>query len=132
MKFLLPVLAAVAFAAPAMAQDEPGTPTEGELELAKLIEGREAGEPQRCVFNLRTANLRVIDGTALVYERGSQLYVNIPRNARSIDDSDIIVTRPQGNRLCRTDLVTTRDRFNNFYTGNIFLEDFVPYRRVDD
>ncbi len=128
--------AAIAFAVPVMAQNAPDTPTEapteGELKLAKLIEGRVAGEPQRCVNNLRTANLTIIDGTALVYEANGAVYVNIPRNARSIDDGDIIVTRPQGNRLCRTDIVTTRDRFSYFYTGNIFLEDFVPYRRIDE
>ena len=32
-------------------------------------------------------------------------------------------------QLCRLDQVTTHSRTGNFYTGNIMLQDFVPYRR---
>jgi hypothetical protein len=75
-------------------------------------------------------DLTIIDGTALVYKSGKTLYVNIPRNADDIDDRDTLVTRRSSSRLCRTDIVTTQDSSIGMYTGNIFLGDFVPYRKV--
>ncbi len=42
----------------------------GEQELAKLLEGREAGEPVSCIPLHRTSTSRIIDKTAIVYEFG--------------------------------------------------------------
>lgn len=127
--FAAPIMAAALVAAPAAGEVK--EPTKGEVKLAKMLEGREAGEPTSCVRIFPTSNLTVIDGTALVYKQGRTLYVNVPRDPGSIDDGDTIVTRPFGNRLCKTDIVTTIDGFNGFYTGNILLGDFVPYRKAD-
>ena len=124
-----PFMAIAMLAAPAASEDK--ELTKGEIKLAKMLDGREAGEPTSCIRLRPTSNLTVIDGTALVYKQGRTLYVNIPRNARSVDDSDTIVTRPFGNNLCRTDIVTTVDRVNGFYTGNILLGDFVPYKKTE-
>ncbi len=105
----------------------------GEDRLAEMLEGRVAGEPQRCIadFAGRT-RLQVIDGTALVYGRGNTIYVNRTRHPDRIDDDDVLVTRRFGSQLCRLDLVTTVDRFSGFYSGNVFLTDFVPYTKVED
>lgn len=126
--------AASMLAAPAMAaQDSQPTRTKGEQELAKLLEGRVAGEPQRCVRTLSSDNFNVIDGTAIVIGRGRTIYVNIPRDPTSLDDSDVLVIRKQsGSHLCRLDWVETRERFGGFYNGNIMLSDFVPYTRAED
>lgn len=126
--FVTPVIAAAVMAGPVTA--EVAEPTKGEIKLAKMLEGREAGEPTSCVRLFPTSNLTVIDGTALVYKRGSTLYVNIPSNPKSIDDRYTIVTRSSDTRLCRTDIVTTIDRTKGFYTGNISLGEFVPYKKV--
>lgn len=126
--FVAPVIAAAMMAGPVTA--EVAEPTKGEIKLAKMLEGREAGEPTSCVRLFPTSNLTVIDGTALVYKRGSTLYVNVPRDPQNIDKHDTLVTRPFGNRLCKTDIVTTIDPFTGFYTGNIFLSEFVPYKKV--
>ena len=130
----LAATAALALSAPSAAKDN-DTPTaemsKGEAKLAKLLEGRVAEKPQSCVRLFPSRNLQIIDETALVYGRGNVIYVNVPRNAEDLDDSDAILTRPSGNSLCRSDQVTTFDRHVGFYTGNIFLGDFVPYRRVD-
>ena len=126
---------ALAFAQPAVAQDEPDEAnaalTEGEQELAELLEGRVAGEPQSCIRDRPVRSFTVIDGTAIVYRIGSTIYVNVPRNADSLDDSDALVFRRFGSQVCKTDIVTSIDRFNGFYTGNVFLGDFVPYRKVE-
>ena len=126
-------------AAPALADHHDGADhmadramTKGEEKLAKLLEGREPGEPQNCVNSFRgSENLRIIDGTALVYGRGRTIYVNVPAHPETLDDGDLLVIRKLGSQLCRTDMVTTADRLAGFYTGNIFLGHFVPYTRVD-
>ncbi|AKM08563.1 hypothetical protein [Pelagerythrobacter marensis] len=122
------IAAGTIFAAPAAADHHK---TEGEAELAKLIEGRVAGEPQSCVQMAPSTRMRVIDGTAIVVERGSTVYVNIPRDAEALDDGDAMAIRRTGSQLCRMDMITTFDRMGGFYTGNIFLGDFVPYKKVE-
>lgn len=134
--WIAPFAAAALMAAPAMGEEADGDTdqveqTEGEIKLAKMLEGRVAGEASNCIRLFPSSNFTVIDGTALVYKQGRTLYVNVPRNPGSLDDDDTLVTRPQGNRLCRTDIVTTIDRFAGHYTGNILLGDFIPYQRAE-
>ena len=124
-------------AAPAMAEEDgkdadKAEATEGEKELAKLLEGRVTGEPRRCIRNYPSQRLRTIDETAYVYGRGNTIYVQRTRDPESIDDSDVLVIRSFGNQLCRLDQVTTIDRFSGFFSGVVFLDDFIPYTRVDD
>ncbi|WP_205664836.1 hypothetical protein [Tsuneonella suprasediminis] len=103
----------------------------GEQQLEKMLEGRVAGKPQSCISRFQQDNMKMIDGTALVYGRGKTLWVNVPTNPDSLDDSDILVTRQFGGQLCRMDMVNTVDRMNGFYTGNVFLSEFVPYTRTN-
>ncbi|MEY4056537.1 MAG: hypothetical protein RL519_1872 [Pseudomonadota bacterium] len=101
-----------------------------EQRLEKLLEGRVAGKPTTCISMSDTRDLEIIDGLALVYRSGSTLYVNRPKNPKDIDSDDILVIRPTGSQLCRLDMVHTVDRIGHFTTGFINLNDFVPYRRV--
>lgn len=121
------IAAGALFAGPAAADE---AKPKGQAELAKLLEGRVAGEPQNCVQSFPNMHMRIIDGTAIVIERGSTVYVNIPQHPESLDDDDAMKIRRTGSQLCRTDMVTTFDRTGGFYTGNIFLGDFVPYKKV--
>lgn len=124
--------------APALADDhgddsKPAEMTKGEKKLAKELEGRVAGEPTSCVTTLPHDSLRIIDRTALVYGRGKTIYVNYTRNPETLDDSDVLVIkRTDGSRLCRLDSVTTVDRGSHMFSGVIFLDDFIPYTRVED
>lgn len=123
-------------AAPAIAQDKPSNAaaseemTKGEAELAKLLEGRVAGEPQRCIRIHPDRGMRVIDKTAYVFGRGNTIYVQHTKNPEDIDDDDVLVSRIWGSHLCRLDNVTTIDRYSQFFSGVVFLEDFIPYTRV--
>lgn len=119
--------AAALLAGPALSAKERLT---GEQELAKLLEGRVAGEPVSCIPLHRTSNTRIIDKTAIVYDAGRTIYVNRPRNADSLDDDDVMVTRLHSSQLCRLDTVRLHDRSGLWYSGFVGLEDFVPYRRV--
>lgn len=108
--------------------------TKGEEKLAKLLEGRVAGEPTDCINTLRGGgSLQIIDKTAIVYRQGKTVWVNRTARPETLDDDDYLVIRHfgSGSRLCRLDNVTTRDRTGNFFSGAVFLEDFVPYRRAD-
>ncbi len=120
-------LAALTFA-PAGAED---APSKGEAKLAKLLEGRVAGEPVNCVQTFPGTKVSIIDGTAIVVRRPGVVYVNVPLHPEDLDEDDAMVTRTFGTRLCSSDQVTTRDRNAGHYTGNIFLGEFVPYRRAD-
>jgi hypothetical protein len=124
-------LAAVAtlalFAGPSVAGERPN----GDQKLAKLLEGRVAGEPRSCINTRVNSESQVIDGTAVVYGRGRTIWVNVPANARDLNDRDALLIRQFGANLCRQDIVTTFDTTGGFYTGNVFLGDFVPYTRAD-
>lgn len=103
----------------------------GEQQLAKLLEGREAGKPVNCIPYSQTRNTTVIDKTAIVYRVGSTLYVNRPTNVDRLDDDDIMVTKLYSSQLCRLDTVQLHDRYaGNMWSGFVGLQDFVPYRKV--
>ncbi len=38
--------------------------------------------------------------------------------------------RLSGLQLCRLDQITTMDQYSGFFTGVVFLRNFVPYRKV--
>ena len=102
----------------------------GEQQLAKMLEGREAGRPVSCISTFGTRDTRVIDKTAIVYDAGNVIYVSRPRYPQSLDSDDVMVTGLHGSQLCRMDTVRMHDRSNLWYRGFVGLEDFVPYRRV--
>ena len=104
-----------------------------EARLAKLLDGRVAGEPRDCIFLPSIRGSRIIDKTAIVYDAGRTLWVNRPRSgAESLDDDDILVTdlRGSGSSLCSVDIVKLHDRSSNFYSGFVGLGEFVPYKKV--
>jgi hypothetical protein len=134
---------ALAVTVPAIAQDagqpdveaktETAPMTKGEKRLAKLLEGRVAGKPVRCIRTFPNMPMETIDGTAYVYGRGNTIYVQRTRDPKAIDGSDILVTRRfSSSDLCRLDVMNTVDQTRGFFTGTVFFEDFVPYTRVKD
>ena len=131
----LPALAAIgalAFAMPATAGSETTRADRGQERLDKLLKDRIAGEPTNCVFNRPSGRLYIIDETALVYESGSTVYVNYTKHPESLDDGDYLVLNNPGTQLCRTTQITTRRRGGNFFSGVVFLDDFIPYKKVKD
>ena len=102
----------------------------GEEKLAKLLEGREAGQPVSCISTMDTREAQVIDKTAIVYNRGNVLYVNRPRHPQALDSDDILVTELHGSQLCKMDTVRLHERSGGWYSGFVGLEEFVPYRRL--
>ena len=105
----------------------------GEAELAKLLQGRVAEAPVECITTFpSSSDMTVIDKTALVFGRGNVIYVNRTQHPREVDDDEILVIKKFGSssQLCRTDIITTVDQGSRMYSGNVFLSQFVPYRRA--
>ncbi|MXO49022.1 hypothetical protein GRI69_12210 [Erythrobacter vulgaris] len=120
-------------AAPAVQADEAAEMTRGEQKLAKMLEGRVAGEPQNCIRTIGSRSLTSIDDTALVYRDGKTVWVNYTRTPDAIDDGDYLVIKKfSATSLCRTDQIQTYDRAGDFFSGVIMLDDFVPYRIVEE
>ena len=123
------VLAAAAIVAvPATAREK----LEPEARLAKMLEGRVAGAPQKCIPLSTARSSTIVDGTAIVYRIGNTLWVNRPEGgASSLDDDDILVTKTIGSQLCSIDTVNLVDRTSRMFSGFVSLGEFVPYRKVD-
>ena len=131
MRKYLATLAVVATAAGLVAAPIEAARLSGEERLAKLLEGRSAGEPRSCISTAANQSMTVIDKTAIVYKQGNRVWVNRTKNPEDIDDDDILVIRKfGGSQLCRTDMVTLVDRSSGIFSGAIFLEDFVPYTKA--
>lgn len=112
-------------------QAEAPAQTKGEQRLAKLLEGRVAGEPVRCIRTFPSLRMQTIDGTAYVYGQGDTIYVQRTRNPENIDDNDALVSnRFSATELCRLDVMSTIDPITGMFTGAVFFEDFVPYTRL--
>lgn len=126
---LLPLLAASAAVAAVPA--EAGPRRSPEQQLQHELRGRVAGEPVNCV-NLRSIrNSRVIDRTAILFDAGGTIYVNRPRaGAESLSRWDAQVVRPFGSRLCAVDTIHMVDPVTGFFSGSVFLGEFVPYKRI--
>lgn len=120
-------IAALASATPALANDG----NSPDAELARLLEGRVAGEPVNCISLNSVTSSTVIEGKAIVYQIGTKLYVNEPRSgADRLDDDDVLLTRNYGSQLCRIDSVQLIDRNSRFVRGFVVLDRFVPYTKI--
>ena len=122
---------ALALSLPAVASAET-LAEKGEARLAKMLEGRTAGEPVGCISTMRTNGLQTIDHVAIVYDGGKTIYVARPMNPKDLGPWDVLVIkRTNGSQLCTNDILYTVDQGTGFRTGSIFLQDFVPYTKQD-
>ena len=130
MKTLATILAGAALAlagtTPALAKSA----EENEAKLARMLEGRTAGEPVSCISALRSNRIEVIEHVGIVYDAGSTIYVARPTDPRQLGRDDIVVIDRFGGQLCANDVIRTIDRYQGYTTGAVFLEDFVPYTKA--
>lgn len=102
----------------------------GEAKLAKLLDGRVAGEPVRCLDRSRRDNLEVVDHTALVFKDGDTYYVNRPSGVNFLTWSDVPVFKVWGSQLCAMDIVHLHDRSTGIGGASMSMGEFIPYRRA--
>ncbi|MDT9598961.1 hypothetical protein [Sphingosinicella rhizophila] len=129
MRSLIPLIAGAALVATGAAQAAPREAPEAKL--AKMIEGRVAGEPVDCINLRNVRSSRIIDDTAIVYDAGGTLYVNRPTAGReSLDQHDTLVTKTHSTQLCSIDVVQLYDTGSRMNSGTVFLGKFIPHKRV--
>ena len=127
---LAALLAGAALALTGTAASAATTAEKGEARLARMLEGRTAGEPVGCITTLRSSTLQVIDEVGLVYDAGETFYVARPTDPRMLRRTDaLVMERFSPSRLCVDEPIRTVDRHGGYFTGVVFLQDFVPYTR---
>lgn len=134
--FCLAAACAATAALPALAAEQSGSASKGEAELAKLLEGREAGDPVRCIRTIGGGQpMRTIEGTAYVFGQGDVLYVQRTTRPQDISRRFALSIRRLGTtsgvEICRTDVFETFDRGLGVPRASVQFEDFVPYTRTE-
>ena len=130
MKTLATILAGTALVLAGATAATAKSAEENEAKLARMLEGRTAGEPVNCISALRSSRVQVIEHVGIVYDSGNTIYVAKPSNPESLDRDDILVIDRHGSQLCSTDVIRTVDRYQGFTTGAVFLDRFVPYSKA--
>ena len=130
MKTLALILAGAAMALTGTAATARETAAErGEAKLARILEGRVAGEPVQCISAIQSTRIQVIEHVGLVYDAGDTIYVARTTDPDALDRWEVPVIERFGGRLCSNDSIRTVDRTGGYVTGPLFIEDFVPYTR---
>ena len=103
----------------------------GDEEIAKVIGGRVAGPPIKCIFQRNISSTRIIDGTAILYTmRDGTILINQPGGAAFLHrDLALVTDTHNGDRLCDVDIVRLYDAISRTGAGSIGLGDFIPYPR---
>jgi len=129
-KSLLSVTCLGLLAGTGAAVAHPSDKSQGEAKLAQALEGRVAGTPVDCIPLRDIRSSRVIDGTAILYDTGSTLYLNRPDSGASwLDDNDVLVTDTHSSQLCSIDVVRLFDNASHTPDGSVGLGKFIPYSK---
>lgn len=129
MKTLATIFAGAALALTGTTAVLAKSPAENEAKLARMLEGRTAGEPVNCISALNSSRMEVIEHVGIVYDAGNTIYVARPTDPRQLGRNDVVVINRFGGQLCTTDVIRTVDRYQGFTTGAVFLDHFVPYTK---
>ena len=129
MKTLATILAGTALVLAGATAASAKSAAANEAKLARMLEGRTAGEPVNCISALRSTNIQVLEHVGIVYESGNTIYVARPSDPDQLRRNDIVVINRYGGQLCTSDMIRTVDRYQGFTTGAVFLNDFVPYTK---
>jgi hypothetical protein len=129
MKTLSLILAGSALALAGITAASAATPAENEAKLARMLEGRTAGEPVSCISALNSNRIEVIEDVGIVYDAGETIYVARPTNPDALGRNDVVVIDRHGGQLCTSDVIRTVDRYQGYTTGAVFLDKFVPYTK---
>lgn len=129
MKTLATILAGTALALAGTTAVSARSAEENEARLARMLEGRTAGEPVSCISAIHSNRIEVIEDVGIVYDAGSTIYVARPTNPDALSRNDVVVFKRFGSQICSTDVIRTVDRYQGYTTGAVFLEHFVPYTK---
>lgn len=101
-------------------------------ELADALEGRVAGQPQNCISNYPDTQVQVIDDQTILYDEGSTIYLQKPRE-RCLgigSGSRTLVARQVGtSQMCDGDINETVNLQTRIGGAPCVFGPFVPYTR---
>ena len=98
--------------------------------LDRMLEGREAGPPVRCVNQRDLRGTRSADGAIVFDGPRNTLYVNRPAGGcPNLDFGRVLVTRSTTGRLCSGDIARVIDPVSRSWHGSCGLAEFTPWRR---
>ncbi len=128
---LLPILAtALCLGATGAAAREDDAPSRSEVQIAKALEGRVAGEPRNCLSPQESRMSHNYDGAVLFRKNSRVTYLNEMNGCPLLRDGDILKTRLYGSaRLCRGDIAVIIDGAGRYEKGACSYGDFVPYEK---
>lgn len=94
------------------------------------LAGRTAGAPQRCVPIEQAEALRLGGSHAIIYGRGTTVWVNrLAADCAGLDRSYVLSAESIGSQYCRGDLVRSFEPISRTPGPACILGDFIPYRR---
>jgi len=97
--------------------------------LDRLLKGKAAGAPQRCIFPDLSAQPEIIDGTALVYRDARYTYVaRFKGGCPALREDRRVTVRGAGGQLCANDPVRVSETTGHDF-GMCTFDTFVPYKR---
>ncbi|APG63836.1 hypothetical protein LPB140_11770 [Sphingorhabdus lutea] len=100
-------------------------------QLAKLLDGKVAGEPMRCLSHSRTGNfVPISDDLLLIRVSKNLVYKNDLRGRCNglARNWDVIVTKSFGSSHCQGDTIKLVDRVTGLEGGFCSFGEFTPYR----
>ena len=96
----------------------------------RMLADKTAGRPAKCLPQIRSNDMVVIDDDTILYRVGRTTYVNQTLGSCHglARGSHALVTRSFGSQLCRGDIATVLDTRSGVTVGSCAFGDFVPYR----
>jgi hypothetical protein len=134
MKATIPLLLLTMLATGAQAAEtRPALDPAEARQLARELDGKQAGKPVTCVSTMNGNNLRALGDHVLIYRVGRKLvYRNdLLGTCHGLRRGDTLVMHIQGSQYCRGDIAHVINPYSGSWTGSCALGDFVPYRAAE-
>lgn len=122
--------AALATSSSAIGHSERSSAASGKL--AKLLAGRTAGSPVRCVPNFRNDEMRVIDDRTILFGQGKTVYLQRPAGgcpSARLGGYSLVSRQFGSNRACQGDINEVVDLRSGVTVGSCVFAPFVPYTK---
>ena len=133
---LMIAIAATGLTACATAESEPYQMAADDREqLDEILDGRVAGEPQRCLFNSTNKQMTVIDDRTVLYRSGGRYYLQQFNNdcANLDSGSTALLTTNYGTTgPCEGELARVIDTSVGATYGACSFGPFIPYTNRDE
>lgn len=128
-RLAMPALALAAGFLTSGAADQRVNPREA-ARFERALRGLTPGKPQDCITRERMGEMRSFPKTLLFVESRKRVWRNdTVGTCAGLKNDDLVVISSIGSRMCRGDIVHTRQRLGGGLTGSCALGQFVPYTK---